>query len=235
MPTFVPDSEPKLQSLLAACQAADDPIPALSALADWLEARGDPRSQVVRLRTRHWQLDQQQEFQIQERKTFEAERRELWLRICNECFSVVEKWLGFCGDRSTVNIGWYAPLLDVQVKVLPDKMPQLAAAFQTGWVWELSVTGTAVDEILAELLSKTGPVRCITFYENEGLRNDDLALLGEVPHLRELGLGQTRISDAGLRHLYPIKTLRQVWLFDTRVTQAGIEALRQALPECRIA
>src|SRR5438876_8852418 len=56
MATFVPDSDPKLCSLLAPCQLADDVRPPMTDLADWLEARGDPRAPLVRLGARFWEI-----------------------------------------------------------------------------------------------------------------------------------------------------------------------------------
>jgi uncharacterized protein (TIGR02996 family) len=54
MDEFVADTDPDLRALLAACQSADAPLPALAALADWLDGRGDPRGPVVRIQARYW-------------------------------------------------------------------------------------------------------------------------------------------------------------------------------------
>src|SRR2546423_1710113 len=53
---FVSNTDPELRSLLAACQAADDPRPPMSALAGWLDDRQDPRAALVRLGTRYWEI-----------------------------------------------------------------------------------------------------------------------------------------------------------------------------------
>jgi hypothetical protein len=45
-------------------------------------------------------------------------------------------------------------------------------------------------------------------------------------------LSGTRVSDAGLRHLNKIRSLRSVELEGTRVTSGGVSALSKALPDC---
>ena len=61
----------------------------------------------------------------------------------------------------------------------------------------------------------------------------ELAALASVPHLREVDLSRTRVTDRGLGHLHRIRTLREVRLeYTPRVTRVGIAALQEALPAC---
>jgi hypothetical protein len=48
--------------------------------------------------------------------------------------------------------------------------------------------------------------------------------------LNRLDLHDTRVTDAGLRHLNGLTSLSHLWLYHTRVTHAGIEELKQAVP-----
>jgi hypothetical protein len=51
-----------------------------------------------------------------------------------------------------------------------------------------------------------------------------------LTQLRELGLGGTHVTDAGLPHLRGLKHLERLNLFGTSVTEDGVNALRKELP-----
>jgi len=53
-------------------------------------------------------------------------------------------------------------------------------------------------------------------------------------HLTELFLEGSQIGDAGLAHLQGHANLKRVHLLKTKVTANGIEALKKALPKCKI-
>ena len=50
-----------------------------------------------------------------------------------------------------------------------------------------------------------------------------------------LSLAGTQVTDAGLRHLKGLTSLRQVVLFRTQVTPAGVADLNDALPNVYVA
>ena len=52
--------------------------------------------------------------------------------------------------------------------------------------------------------------------------------------LRVLGLARTGITDAGLKHLATIKSLREVWIYPTRVSDGAVDELKTALPGVRV-
>jgi hypothetical protein len=232
---FVPDANAELRSLLAACHIADDPCPPLSALVDWLEQHSDPRSVVVWVGTRLWQLAYLNRGLT---KKEEAEQRQLLHRVSTECSPILKEWLGFpiswIASTRHPGFGDSCPLLFVQIKGHESLPARLSEAFAAGWVWKLLVCGPRIDRILANVLATTGPIRHLAFCGNEALTDDDLSVLPQFPHLRELDFLETRLSDEGLPHLYSIMALREVSLYDTRVTEAGIAALSGALPECSI-
>lgn len=236
MEEFVADTDPDLRALLAVGQSADDPLPALAALADWLDRRGDPRGPVVRVQARYWYVYYTSEGY---ERYYDAEADELQRRSDEISESVYERWLGFRSDGAAVALSRQMPLLDLQVFALDpieQHFPKLRAVFQAGWVWSLWCFGGGVDEVLTLLLPGTGPIRSIGFQEAAAtaLRDGDLVALQQVPHLRELMLSGSRISDKGLRHLHPIQSLRAVEVERTRVTPAGVAALRSALPACEV-
>ncbi len=96
------------------------------------------------------------------------------------------------------------------------------------------------------------------YWEGEPDPDDDLQLLQQAPQLRELHLGGTGVTDAGLAQIVRVRQLAVLDLSSTRVTSGGIgqlaactelreldlsgadvdeasvEQLRQALPRCQI-
>jgi hypothetical protein len=61
----------------------------------------------------------------------------------------------------------------------------------------------------------------------------DLAPLGNLRGLEELELDGSRLTDAGLVHLYPLKRLRKLYLYNAdpqKVTPTGLARLHAALP-----
>jgi hypothetical protein len=64
--------------------------------------------------------------------------------------------------------------------------------------------------------------------------DDDLACLNGLRKLEYLYLDGSPVSDAGLKHLHAIKTLRSVSLSNTKVTQQGIDELQRQLPDATI-
>jgi hypothetical protein len=225
---FVSSTEPELQSLVAACQAADDPRPPMSALAGWLDDRQDPRAALVRLGSRYWEIGH-----IDLDNQDEAELGDLYDRMEEQGDAVLVDWLGFTGDGDSVGVSWHRPLVYLWVNQF-DKLPvQACEIVHAGWVWQIDIVGPRVDEALEVLLAESGPIRKIAFYGNLALRDGDLEVLASIPHLREVDLSRTRVTDRGLRHLHRIGTLRQVILeYTPRVTGAGIAALQEALPAC---
>jgi hypothetical protein len=228
---FVPDTDPELRSLLVACQAADDAGPPLSALAFWLNRRKDPRAPLVQLGIRYWNATRREPRQNLSPVEFdELETRMLY----EEGDPVLADWVGLCGRGDSAGVCWHRPLLYVSVTNTFDDMPvPVLPVLRAGWVWQLDLVGPRVDEALHTLLAEPGPIRELAFFGNQSLRDGDLEALAGSPHLREVDLSRTRITDRGLGHLHQIRTLRLVRLeYTPRVTRAGVAALEKALPGC---
>ena len=58
--------------------------------------------------------------------------------------------------------------------------------------------------------------------------------IGKLTKLTELYLTGNPITDADLEHLKSLKSLRTLDMSRTKVTKEGVEALKQALPNCAI-
>jgi hypothetical protein len=52
--------------------------------------------------------------------------------------------------------------------------------------------------------------------------------------LQTLDLRFTKVTDAGLKELAGLKSLQRLGLHSTKVTDAGLKELRKALPGCKI-
>lgn len=65
----------------------------------------------------------------------------------------------------------------------------------------------------------------IDLSRNPHLRDDDLACLAQLPHLQQLALAGTNITDAGLKHLCHLPNLQWLDLSDTRLSDAGLKSL----------
>jgi formylglycine-generating enzyme required for sulfatase activity len=74
------------------------------------------------------------------------------------------------------------------------------------------------------------------FYIRTGTNvTDDLTLpLGHLTTLRELRLDDTKITDATLQHLEPLKNLTTLTVTRTKVTPDGIAAFEKSHPGCRV-
>jgi len=64
-----------------------------------------------------------------------------------------------------------------------------------------------------------------TSTSNEGLKDDDLAVLKHFPGLEELELYAPLITDQAIDHLRGIKSLRELSLYQTQVTGRGLKGL----------
>lgn len=68
-----------------------------------------------------------------------------------------------------------------------------------------------------------------TTITDEGLKH-----LAKVPSLRYLDLTETAITDTGAVHLKVLHNLKALCVARTSLTAIGVNALRRALPDCRI-
>jgi serine/threonine protein kinase/Leucine-rich repeat (LRR) protein len=76
----------------------------------------------------------------------------------------------------------------------------------------------------------------LTFLGLAGTRVTDtgLAYFKDCKNLTELYLRDTQVSDASLKHLEGLPNLLELDLTSTQVTTEGIDALKKALPECKV-
>jgi Leucine-rich repeat (LRR) protein len=70
--------------------------------------------------------------------------------------------------------------------------------------------------------------------ESHGLTDESLTYFAQLPKLQTLAVTGARISDDGLMPLSAATNLKYLGLMDTCVTQAGVNRLKQSLPDLQI-
>ena len=70
------------------------------------------------------------------------------------------------------------------------------------------------------------PVIGVTFPEDSHVRAKFLGVLKSLPHLTELDLSGTQITDAGLAEIEGLPELTKLRLYDTRITDAALDSLK---------
>ena len=69
---------------------------------------------------------------------------------------------------------------------------------------------------------------------NSSFGDDEMLLVANTKTVSKLNLTSTRITDAGLEHLYELHSLKLLNLTNTSVSNTAIEALQKRLPELSV-
>jgi hypothetical protein len=98
---------------------------------------------------------------------------------------------------------------------------------------ELDLTRTGVTSAgLAHL--KELPLRKL-FLTDTRVDDTGIVQLKGLKSLETLGVSGTKVGDSALAHLEGLTGLKSLFCIGTSVSDAGVEKLRKALPNCRIA
>ena len=130
------------------------------------------------------------------------------------------------------------PRLDISFHLVTDEVKDVdlepLAAFGPDDVYQINLRGTMItDAGLAHLSKLTGLERL--HLERTNLTNAGLAHVKGLEQLAYLNLYATpAISDGCVDHLKHLTGLRKLFLWQTKVTDAGEEAIKAALPDCKI-
>jgi uncharacterized protein (TIGR02996 family) len=212
--------------LTAVAEEPDAAAPRLI-FADWLEERGDPRAELVRL-------------------GWEAVRRPFPEPGWKETLDPLEAWWGKYGGHwlpdlsdEGCDLGFDRGLLSVALRVeVPDgsDYPALADGFRQGWMAGVDLMDFDVGEVgRAAAAGLFARAHSVSLGDSE-VSDATLAHLAVGAYVRDLSVGFCwAVTDAGLRHLAGLTRLRRLDLWACRrVTEAGVNALREALPECEV-
>ena len=97
---------------------------------------------------------------------------------------------------------------------------------------ELDLSGSSVTDDGLGFLAGAHSLVALTLWDTR-VTDAGLPHLQELPFLAELDLGATAITDQGLAQLVSLP-LRRLSLRDSLVSLEGLQALREALPRCRV-
>jgi hypothetical protein len=91
------------------------------------------------------------------------------------------------------------------------------------------------DAGLKEVVIKLPNMTYLSFWRVRTISDTGLKELVKLKKITSINLDGTQVTDAGLPELAKIKQLKEIDLENTKgVTEAGIDALQQALPNCKI-
>ncbi len=96
----------------------------------------------------------------------------------------------------------------------------------------LKLGGSTVDDSFAAIVAGMKGLKSLSL-ENCNVTDAGVAKLEAMP-LEELVLTQTAVTDAAVKSLAKITSLKQVTVTKTHFTKEGVEQLRKALPGCKI-
>ena len=99
----------------------------------------------------------------------------------------------------------------------------------------LYLSNAKLGQSIGALFPKIAKVKSLKslFLENSDFVDEDVDVLRELPRLTYVGLGGTRLTDAGLMELIKVKSLKKVDLGD-KVTDGGIKEALKVRPDLRL-
>ena len=169
-----------------------------------------------------------------------ADATEMFRRLrgklrANDDGDVVEADLSFSDvtDEALVSIGLFAKIKELDLTGTQISDDALTALYAIPDLQSLKLKGTRITSVGMGSLSKI-PSLVLLDASNTDITDDSLELAEQWTRLRYLSLNSTKISDAAVPHLKTIKSLKGLSLLQTSVTAEGVQALKEALPECLI-
>jgi Leucine-rich repeat (LRR) protein len=129
---------------------------------------------------------------------------------------------GFAGDGLAALKGMTA-LQELELIYLTPDVNGIAHLGKVASLKKLRL-GTVRDETLGGLSGLKNLEELALYYS--GLGDEGLKPIGQLTSLRELNVQNTRVSDAGLKHISGLKNLKRLSASDNkRIADAGLEAL----------
>jgi uncharacterized protein (TIGR02996 family) len=202
--------------------------------ADWLEERGDPLGQFIRI---HLELKDVPESDVQRRWTLE--RHQYQLRpLCNIDWIVrvrderAQRYRALQKMYDLLDC-WYVPP-EVPIPVWLYQI--VGSAFFLPTVTEIivaSLSSTDASDEDVEALASLTELREVDL-AGTGITDAGLAHLSGLVKLESLDIRCTSVTDAGMIHLDTLENLQVLSIDDTGVTAEGRAAIQRQLPQCDI-
>jgi uncharacterized protein (TIGR02996 family) len=234
------------ESFMKAILEAPDDDALRLVYADWLEERGDPRGEFIRIqiaradaegdtRTNHVLLPREKELR--------GEHGGVWAGPVRDLVSNWEFHRGLL-EEVTINARSFIEKGEVVLRLAPfvrrvrlrdsaDVMPELAASPLLARIRDLDLVGDGLDDLAAEMLANSehvGSLHVLRLRMN-GLQTDAVRALARSPNLSalvELDLAANDIGDLGLQALCAggkLPCLQRLDLTSCGLTDTGVRAL----------
>jgi Leucine-rich repeat (LRR) protein len=97
----------------------------------------------------------------------------------------------------------------------------------------LTIDGKRITDAGVRNLSSLKNLRYLDLYAT-GLSDLGLDYLVTLDHLEELHIGGTLVTESGVKKLTKLMCLRKLFLPDGMSDSKAAQALRNALPECKV-
>lgn len=97
----------------------------------------------------------------------------------------------------------------------------------------LSVQHSLAGDALLEGLSKCENLTLLVIRGGR-LSDAGLAYLKDIPKLQEIEFHEQTFTDASIEHLGQLQQLRSLYMEESKLTDEGRQALKEALPNCRL-
>jgi uncharacterized protein (TIGR02996 family) len=212
--------------LLDAIREAPDDLDLYLILADRLEELDDPRARIIRLQVERLRLrraDPRILTLLDEERDLIVRGGEPWRGRPPEDVQVL-----FCRGMYKVVAPSAARLLHPWMEAHEPWILELHL-YQLRGLRQLTMQGYLVKlpRLTVGWNSYSDRVRIST-------QDQDLNELGRLRNLQELNLGESDLTDTGLKDLETISTLRSLRLGIGHFTTRGVESLRNRLPKCTI-
>jgi uncharacterized protein (TIGR02996 family) len=251
-PPAVPDPHSEeITGFLAAIAEDPDEAAARLVFADWLDERGDPRGEMLRLAwevstlspaeprrkvldarlAAWWQAHRVAWLGDQEEGGVEVlfERGRLWVILTGGCHPLLSRpALLQCFRQGWVTTFWFH-------QSVPSELTRAAELGLFDRLLSVRLVWAQVPEDVFTRLGANRNLRQLDLSGASPVTDATLAHFASLNRLQHLELRGSLVTDAGLAHLRGLTGLR--WL-DVRVggsvSAAGVAALQKDLPRCRI-
>ena len=135
--------------------------------------------------------------------------------------AVTDKFQAWINEGAKWPKGLVLKAVDVEVKLTVEDTGLPISPAEKAAVAKLEKNGAFV----MRLAQNTNWLRVDFTHRGKDVKDEELALLKEMPNLVELNLGGMNITDSNLVHLKPLANLTRLQLHKTKVSDAGLANL----------
>jgi hypothetical protein len=75
---------------------------------------------------------------------------------------------------------------------------------------------------------------CVVSFAKSGIKDENLAVFSDFPHVQILDLSHTSVGDRGLAHLTGLKALETLIVVDTKISGSALKAFQKEHPSVTV-